>query len=377
MGKGVDRILICSDDLPPSEGGVEYVVQNLASNLADIGYEVGVFTLDDGVSKFYLEDVPGVTVYAASAVDLTETIGLQSTVSVSAFSEFGRVVREFQPDIVHAHNRFFLTSTVAALYSLRSEYELVTTLHLGDIGKISGIGGATAKVFEQTASRFVISRSTQVISVSDAVESIAQSLGATRSAVVRNAVDLNEFTPHHTDEKSLLFVGRFVHNNGVQDLATALPDVLDAHPDMAVHFAGSGPMETTVRRTIESNGLSDVVTMHGYVDDLTALYDAASVFCRPSYSEGLPLTMLEAMASGVPPVVTAIAGVPEVVTDRETGILLEPGDPERIGQAVTELFDDTKLRHRLSQNAREYVSQNHSWEQRTKKVIRVYNDALS
>jgi len=63
---------------------------------------------------------------------------------------------EFQPDIVHAHNRFFYTSVLAALYSIRADYKLVTTLHLGDIGMISGLGGAAAKTFEQTISRFVI-----------------------------------------------------------------------------------------------------------------------------------------------------------------------------------------------------------------------------
>jgi len=375
MAEGRKRVLLCSDYLPPSEGGVEYVVQNLASSLADEGYEVGVVTLDNGGREFDLHGVPGVSVYTAPAYDLTDTIGLQSMVSGAAFLEFGRVLRDFQPDVVHAHNRFFFTATLAALYTVRSEYELVTTFHLGDIGEISGVGGAAATAFEQTASRFVVSRSTEVICVSGAVESVARSLGSDRSTVVRNAVDIKEFTPQPTEGKSLLFVGRFVRNNGVQDLVAALPTVLEAHPDASIHLVGSGPMETLVQETVNSNGLADAVTMHGYVDNISKLYDLANVFCRPSYSEGLPLTMLEAMASGVPPVVTAIAGVPEVVTDGETGILLEPGDPERIGQAVTELFDDPERRNQLSRNAREFVSQNHSWEQRTKKVMQVYDSA--
>jgi glycosyltransferase involved in cell wall biosynthesis len=115
------------------------------------------------------------------------------------------------------------------------------------------------------------------------------------------------------------------------------------------------------------------VTVYDYVEDISEMYDIASVFCRPSYSEGLPLTMLEAMASGVPPVVTAIAGVPEVVTDRETGILLEPGKPDDVEEAITELFDDVEFQQQLSQNAREYVVENLTWEQRTEKVMKVYN----
>ncbi|WP_081603246.1 MULTISPECIES: glycosyltransferase family 4 protein [unclassified Haloferax] len=370
------RILLCSDYVPPSDGGVEQVVQKLAVHLVNEGFEVGIFTLDDGTREFDLQNHLGISFYTSSAVDLTDIIGLQSMFSISALADFRRVIREFQPDIVHAHNRFFYTSILASLHSLFSDYRFVTTLHLGDIGMISGIGGAAAKAFEQTISRFVISRSDCVISVSAAAESIAQSLGAKQTAVVRNSVDVKDFSPTPQSEKSLLYIGRLVRNNGIQDLLTALPGVLDTHPDAAFHIVGSGPLEEDTQKFIESNGISDSVTVHGYVEDISEMYDRASVFCRPSYSEGLPLTMLEAMASGVPPVVTAIAGVPEVVTDRETGILLEPGNPDKVEQAISELFEDSELRNQLSENAREYVVSNLTWEQRTKKVIEVYERVL-
>nr|WP_081597022.1 glycosyltransferase family 4 protein [Haloferax sp. BAB-2207] len=371
------RILLCSDYVPPSDGGVEQVVQKLAVHLVDEGFEVGVFTLDDGTREFDLQSHPEISFYTSTAIDLTEIIGLQSMFSVPALAEFRRVIQEFQPDVVHAHNRFFYTSVLAALHSLYSDYKLVTTLHLGDIGMISGVGGAAAKTFEQTISRFVISQSDQVIGVSAAAESIAQSLGAKQTAVVRNSVDVEDFSPTPTDEKSLLYIGRLVRNNGIQDLLTALPGILDAHPDAVVHIVGSGPLEEDVREFVESHGVSNSVTIHGYVEDISEMYNRASVFCRPSYSEGLPLTMLESMASGVPPVVTAIAGVPEVVANHETGVLLEPGSPDKIEQAINKLFDDSELCSKMSRNARDYIVSNLTWEQRTEKVIEVYDLVLS
>lgn len=372
-----NRILLTSDCLPPSDGGVEQVVQKLALHLVEEGFTVGIFTLSDGYRDFELRDVPEITFYDASALDLTGTIGLQSMFSVSALHEFGDVLREFQPDVVHAHNRFFYTSVLAALYSLRSDYELVTTLHLGDIGAISGLGGVAARTFEQVISRFVITRSEQVICTSAAAERIARSLGAKRTPVIRNAVDVGDFSPKRTNGKSLLYIGRFVHNNGIRDLLTALPSILDSHPDAEIHLVGSGPLEEEVRKTIRSSGLSESVTTYDYVEDISEMYDLASVFCRPSHSEGLPLTMLEAMASGVPPVVTAIAGVPEIITDHETGVLLEPGNPEETAQAIIELFDDTELRERLSRNAREYVTENLTWGQRTERVMQVYTQVVA
>ncbi len=370
------RILLCSDYLPPSDGGVEQVVQKLAMHLIEEGYEVGIFTLNDGTRKFDLQNNPDISFYTASAIDLTDTVGLQSMFSLSALREFRHVLQGFQPDVVHVHNRFFYTSALAALYSLRAEYKLVTTLHLGDIGMISGVGGAAARTFEQTVSRFVISRSDQVICVSSAAESIARSLGAKRTAVIRNAVDIEEFSPVPAKKKSLLYIGRLVRNNGIQDLLSALPGVLEAHPDAEVHIVGNGPLEAEVYKSIRVAGLSDSVTVYDYVPDISEMYDRASVFCRPSYSEGLPLTMLEAMASGVPPVVTAIAGVPEVVTDRKTGVLLEPRQSDKIETAIVELFKDETFRAELAKNAREYVANNLTWEQRAREVSDVYQNVF-
>ncbi|MBX0288792.1 glycosyltransferase family 4 protein [Haloarcula salinisoli] len=366
------RVLLCSDYLPPSDGGVEQVVEKLAVNLVDQGFEVGVFTLTDQNQTINLENTPGVSFYTSSAIDLTESIGLQSMVSVSALTEFRGVVNDFQPDIVHAHNRFFYTSALAALYSLWSDYELVTTLHLGDIDMISGIGGAAAKTFEQSISRFVISRSSQVIGVSRAVESIGRSLGATDTSVVRNAVDVDAFAPSATTEKSIMYIGRLVRNNGVQDLLAATPQILEEHPNATLHIVGSGPLEEMVRTTIRSEGMEDSVQLHSYIEDISDAYDMATVFCRPSYSEGLPLTMLEAMSSQVVPVVTDIAGVSEVVTDGKTGILLEPGNIGQLEARITELLSKPAYRETIAAAARDYVVDNLTWEQRTEKVINAY-----
>ncbi|WP_080504299.1 glycosyltransferase family 4 protein [Haloarcula amylolytica] len=368
-----DRVLLCSDHLPPSDGGVEQVVQKLALHLVDHGFSVGVFTLDDGTGEFDLADIPDISFYTSSGVDLTNKVGLQSMLSVSALREFGHVLRDFQPDIVHTHNRFFYTSALAAAYSVRANYKLVTTVHLGDIGMISGVGGAAARVFEQTISRFIISQSDQVICVSAAAELITQSLGADRTEVIRNAVDIKEFSPVPTEKKSLLYIGRLVRNNGIQDLLSALPGLLETHPDATIHIVGSGPMEENVYEMIQAEGISESVTVYNFVEDISEMYDIASVFCRPSYSEGLPLTMLEAMASGVPPVVTEIAGVPEVVTDGESGVLLEPGRPDEIEREISILFKNNELRKQLSRNARRYVAENLTWKRRAKKVMNVYS----
>lgn len=366
------RILLCSDYLPPSDGGVEQVVQNLTLHLENTEYQVGIFTLDSGKEDFDLQNSPNIKFYSSSAFDLTNVIGLQNMISVTALYKFRQVLRDFQPDIVHAHNRFFYTSALAALYVKKYNYNLVTTLHLGEIDMISGVGGQAASAYEQSIGRFIVRNSDQVICVSKAVEEVAKSLGAKRSLVIRNAVDIDKFTPADSSIKSLLYIGRLVRNNGILDLMDALPIVLEEHPEANFYLLGSGPLEDDVRKVIQSNGLGKSVTLYDYVEDISEMYNKARVFCRPSYSEGLPLTLLESMASEVTPVVTAVAGVPEVVTDYENGILLTPGNTDEIADAIIKLFSNPNVTSNLAKNARKFVMENLTWEQRTERVIQVY-----
>lgn len=373
------RVLLCADYVPPSDGGVEHVVETLARRLDAMGHEVGVFTLDSG-TRPTLADHDSIELYQADTVDLTNVVGLQSSFSVDALVRFRSILREFEPDLLHVHNRFFFTSYVAGLiYGSRSDLPVVTTLHLGDVGEIGGLGGFAAGVFERTFGRALLARSDQVIAVSESVAEQARTLGVTddRLTVARNAVEVDEF-PYSPpdDDPDVVFVGRLVRNNGPLDFVEAVVPLVDRFPDSRYHVVGTGPLGGAVDDAIADHGLDDVFTRHGFVDDIRSVYDLADVFCRPSYSEGLPLTLLEAMASGVPPVVSEVAGVPEVVTDRETGLLVQPGDVQGVTESLAWLLEEPARMDELSRNARAYAEAELSWDARVEKVLSVYAAAL-
>jgi glycosyltransferase involved in cell wall biosynthesis len=373
MGDG-QRILLCTDYLPPSDGGVEQVVQELAERLTDRGYEVGVYTLAEPDEDIDLRGRLDVDVYTSRKFDLTETIGLQSAVSPGALVEFGRVLDAHDPDIVHVHNRFFFSTYVALGYAHLADRPLVTTMHLGDIDHIDGVAGSAARALQSVFARLLLQRSDAVICVSDAVAEVADGLGATDPTVVRNAVDIDAFTVAETEfEKRLLYVGRLVRNNGPQDLIEAVPAILDAHPGATVDVVGSGTLRSDLEARADTLGVSESVTFHGFVDDIHAMYERASVFCRPSYSEGLPLTLLESMATYNVPVVTPVAGTQEVITDGETGRFVDPGDPSSIAAAVGDLFENPAAATRMTQAAQTLVEENFTWDERTANVIEVYD----
>lgn len=368
-------VLICTDYLPPSGGGVEAVVDHLASGLVDHGWDVNIFTL--GYEGDYDTVDESITIFSADTWNMTGVIGLQSQISLKAFRTFGKVVRAVEPDLIHLHNRFFFTTLVAISWKATASKEipLVTTLHTGSPEGIGGLGGKAACIYDQSIGRLIIRNSDWIIGVSNAVGQIAIGLGAKprKVSIIRNAVDVERFTPSgQKSGKSVLYVGRLVRNTGPHILLEATPEILNSHPDAEIHLIGSGPMRSQLEKEIHDASMEKSVTLHGFIADPVRYFQQAAVFCRPSFSEGLPLTLLEAMATETPPVVTEVSGVPEVVTHGQTGLLLPPNDPYSVADAITELLADATRRQKMGKAAREYVLANHTWEDRTESVMDVY-----
>lgn len=187
---------------------------------------------------------------------------------------------------------------------------------------------------------------------------------------VGNAVDTEAFDPKvpesvlpdlsdtvDRDSLTVGFVGGLHKYKGVHDLIDAI-EIADT--DVYVVFAGDGPERPALRnRLAEGSG-----TLLGAVpyEAMPALYATLDVFALPSRTEGLPRVILEAQAMRSPVVATKVGGVPEVVTDGETGLLCPPRDPQSLAEAIDRLAEDEELREALSMNSRRHVVAGFSWE---------------
>jgi glycosyltransferase involved in cell wall biosynthesis len=123
-------------------------------------------------------------------------------------------------------------------------------------------------------------------------------------------------------------------------------------PEAKILVVGGGPLEGALRKDAQKLGLERFFVMLGERPDAHALCSLFDVFVLPSLWEGLPLALLEAAAMGKPIVATDIDGVREVIQDGQTGILVPPGDPEKLAQAVLRLLQNKDLAHKLGENAR-------------------------
>jgi glycosyltransferase involved in cell wall biosynthesis len=141
--------------------------------------------------------------------------------------------------------------------------------------------------------------------------------------------------------KTLMFVGRLAAVKGVLVLLDALVKARTAHPDLRLVLVGDGPERPRIVARVAELGLQACVEFAGYrtQDEVANLLAGADAFVLPSFAEGVPVVLMEAMASGLPVIATRVAGVPELVTDGETGLLVPPGDTASLARAIVDLLD--------------------------------------
>ena len=158
------------------------------------------------------------------------------------------------------------------------------------------------------------------------------------------------------DEHTLLFLGRLGKRKGTYDLLHAIAKISGEFPNLKLLLGGDGEIDL-VKGEVSRLGIENHVTLLGWVsgEQKEQLLKAASIYVLPSYNEGLPMSILEAMAAGLPIVSTPIGGIPEAITDGFEGRLVEPGDVDGLAAALRELLGNADLRQRMGAAARTKV----------------------
>jgi colanic acid/amylovoran biosynthesis glycosyltransferase len=186
-----------------------------------------------------------------------------------------------------------------------------------------------------------------------------------RFHVVRCGIDLDrfDFRPQreHTGPLTVITVARLSAEKGHVVLLDALSDLRARGIEVELRIVGDGPMASMICDTVERLGLSDHVTLLGELlpEEVSDELRRADVFCLPSFSEGIPVSIMEAMAVGVPVVTTFVGGIPELAVDQETALVVPAGSQTALADAIAALVDDPVLRERLVSAARRAVEERH------------------
>jgi glycosyltransferase involved in cell wall biosynthesis len=154
--------------------------------------------------------------------------------------------------------------------------------------------------------------------------------------------------PAKKNEPRILFLGRPELKKGFRDLLKAMPAVIALVPTARLVVAGDGDIDSA-RPLAEELGISASVTFLGFVrgERKTRELQRAAVLCLPSYDEGVPMALLEAMSHGIPVVATPVGGVPDLIRSGENGLLISPGDTDGLARAIVSLLTDSYLSARI------------------------------
>ncbi len=224
----------------------------------------------------------------------------------------------------------------------------------------------------------VLARAALVLALSEAWCATLQRISPrARLEVLMNAVPLPppERLPHAPDrEPTLLFFGEIARHKGVFDLARAFAGVAAGLPGLRLVYAGTGSGVEETRRLTRQLALGDRVEFTGWLEAQRkrATLAGATIFVLPSYVEGMPMALLEAMSFGLPVIATPVGGVPEIVTHEVDGLLVPPGDIDALGAAIVRLMSEPGLRERLGHAARETIAMRFSLDSAVERLLGIY-----
>jgi len=187
------------------------------------------------------------------------------------------------------------------------------------------------------------------------------------SIAINHFLDFARFreqTPLVERDLVIGYIGRFSEEKGVGNLVRALPGILRELPGLRVLFIGDGPLKDAIEQMVGSHGLSAQVQVTGWIphDQLPTYLDQLALLVLPSYTEGLPNVMLEAMACGTPVLATSVGSIPDLIVDKETGYLMDENSPTTITASVIRSLHDPG-RGAVAQAALDMVRRDFSFDQ--------------
>jgi L-malate glycosyltransferase len=345
-------------------GGGEKHLADLANGLARRSHEV---FLAVAPASPLLAELPAVP--EQNIVELP----MRNALNVSTALKLSRFVRQHQIEIVHAH--VARDYPLAALASQRAGARLVLTRHvLFPLNRIH---------------RLTLRRTSRIIAVSKAVAAGLRAQGIfdhEKIVCIHNGVDVGHFGKGYEKVRAdrglrVGMVGHLAPIKGQEDFIRAAAIVCGLRDDVEFVIAGEdksrgGEQRRALERLIDELSLKQRVSLVGWVEDVAQLLPAFDLFVSPSRSEPFGLSIVEAMASGVPVVASRSEGALEIIDDNQTGRLVSIGNVEALASAVLGLLSNDKERIRLSKNAQGAVRERFSLERMLEATEEVYRNVL-
>lgn len=322
-------------------GGAETMCENLTYALLKMGHSVTVVSL-------YNQQTPIAQRMEAAGVRLlylNKKLGLD----LSMVTELVKIIRREKPDVVHTHLDVIKYTVAAA--RLCGVKRCIHTVH--NVAQEEAEGRLQKLI---NTIYFKLGWSVPVALSPEVRATILSFYGLKEAQVpmIYNGVDLGKCIPK-TDYSlgkpaCLLHVGRFNHQKNHSGLLEAFDRIVKQYPDCCLQLIGDGELREETEQLAVSLGIREKISFLGSQTNVYPFLQKADLFLLPSKFEGMPMTIIEAMGTGLPVVASAVGGVPDMLEDRVSGMLVSC-EPESVAQAVLQLLKQEDLRRKLGEKA--------------------------
>jgi glycosyltransferase involved in cell wall biosynthesis len=304
----------------------------------------------------------------------------RGVIYVRAIMLFLGILVTRQAALVHAHvaahGSFWRKSTFLTLARI---FRVPTILHL-HASQIRDFYERDCGPFRRRVIRHILEHASTVIVLSKRLQVYIGTIAPlAKTVTIHNFVDSAQIeaeakrTSVERSSTLLLFLGDIGHRKGIHDLVRALPAVSRWIPEVRLVAGGRGDIDA-VRRSAKELGIEKHVLLPGYVSgpEKFRLLAEAAIYVLPSYNEGVPISILEAMSVGLPIVTTPVGGIPDVIRDGEEGFLVSPGATDQLVRRIVELLSNENLRKRMGDAAQRRLRTDYSPETSLSALMALY-----
>lgn len=368
-------------EFPPNCAGVGHYVYGLSKKLIELGNDVTVITRGS-LKKVKIEDFYGIKVHRVRFHPLPPIHVKIHGFFLNQF--FSNTLEKNEFDIIHYHSPLVpqINTDLPSIVTFHGCWKTESETY----DKITDFYSLYVRMFN----KFFVQDEMNSIKNTDKLTTVSHKVANDLSTfydvnkgitVIGNGVDINLFKPKHRIDRgefNILYTGRLVYGKGLIDLVKSAEHVCKEYPDASFILAGSGGLRPTLEKMIHDLKLESNFSFLGFVsqEELVKHYQTDIIYVLPSYCEGLPTTVLEAMTCGMPVVATDIPGTDEVVVDGETGLLVPPKNPRALADGIIKLLGDENLRKKMGKAGRIRVEKEFSWDIIAKKVMETYQTVL-
>lgn len=283
------------------------------------------------------------------------------TFAIRAVFQFLAQIITKNPSLVYVHigsNASLYRESSFVVLAKIFDKKTVAHFHAGDVEEYLEKQSSLGRKYISWA----ISRGDKLIAVSkDSANKLQKLAPKNEIEIIVNAIDTKSFafSPDRLAERNgsvrLLFVGAMGKLKGETDLADAIKILAEKHSDFRVSFLGFG--SENLENYCKKLGIENFIEFIGAVSlkERIAFFENADIFVLPTYAEAMPMSVIEAMAAGLPTVSTTVGGIPELIEEAEEGFLVEPANIEKLAEKLSVLIENQDLRIKMGKKAQEKV----------------------